>query len=377
MTNVLAKTYANSIAEKISVISNYSELNREKMEMYDKKLAELVKFRESLLDLDIDFNQYLCETKKDLEVYPANTFHSKLGTIRDDSLIIYVKKAQLYKVYKSDNIDEFQNDDNTHYRKSMYGPVYEVVRDTHPQKLVINIVDDVSDRIQHIKTCIIEFLRTIPEFANTQTDLKIFGTENNTEFIINSILLKNLTEKENFIDDFIRFMQIKGNIELASKIQVRPPPSELKGARFYAIPSSKQLFEGSSNLSEQLISTPNNQSQPVIIQNNTIIIQNNTTHNNNNITNTTNTLNVANVTKKTLKTFYKFIYETKPDWFKENELVDIEIIENAYRNYFNDTTTTKALISRQLNNNIFTQGVRVNRIFKKKLVNYSDLKKIL
>ena len=132
MANVLAKTYADSIAAKISVISNYSELDREKMEMYDKKLAELVKFRESLLDLDIHYNKYLYETKKDLEVYPANTFQSKLGTIRDDSLIIYVKKAQLYKVYKSDNIDAFQNDDNTHYRKSIYGPVYEVVRDTHP-----------------------------------------------------------------------------------------------------------------------------------------------------------------------------------------------------------------------------------------------------
>jgi hypothetical protein len=62
-----------------------------------------------------------------------------MNDIDDDSLIIYVTKAQLYKIYKPENLDDFQNDNNTHFRRRELGPVYEVVRDANPQKLTIVI----------------------------------------------------------------------------------------------------------------------------------------------------------------------------------------------------------------------------------------------
>lgn len=79
---------------------------------------------------------------------------------------------------------------------------------------------------------------------------------------------------------------------------------------------------------------------------------------------------------KTIKTFYKHIYDTKPAWYIENGRVELSIIEKAYRDYFNDQETTKLVISRQLNNNMFVSVPNTARCSKKILVPYADLKKI-
>lgn len=85
---------------------------------------------------------------------------------------------------------------------------------------------------------------------------------------------------------------------------------------------------------------------------------------------------VSTEPSRTLKSFYRYIYDMKPSWYKENTLIDIAAIEDAYRAYFDDQTTTKAVISRQLNGSLFKSGTRVNRVFKKKLVSYEELKTI-
>lgn len=362
----------NSIANQIS---SDTTINSRKAAMLQKTIENFSKEVSSILDLDIDLNEYMHETKQGNDVYHANTFQKELNNIADDSLIIYIKKAQLYKVYNSNGIGDFEMDESIHYRNSRHGAAYEVVRDTHPQKLMIVIQDNIRDRrLLEIKKNIVEYIKKSGLSTNVN-DLKVYSSNNNTEFVISSIQLKNLNAKECFIEDFIMYMQQNGETELATKIQVRPPPCELKGARFYNLPSIKTLIDGTPSLNslDQLISTTHTSGGPVVIQNNTIIINNNntiTSNSNNNIT-----INKSKqTTKKTIKSFIKYLYDTKPAWYLEDQFVDMDVIEEQYKAYFNDNTTTKNMVSRLLKDKIFSKSSRTNGITKKKLFSYTILK---
>jgi len=136
-----------------------------------------------------------------------------MDSIDDDALTVYVSKAQLYKVYPHENFDDFQNDDNTHYRKAEYGPVHEVVRDLHPQKLNIIINDDLSDiKIAKIKNKLVEFIKKNKQFSTfTAAEIAIYKYDEKTEFLICPVSLENISEKVKMIDQFIRFVKSKKN----------------------------------------------------------------------------------------------------------------------------------------------------------------------
>jgi len=91
--------------------------------------------------------------------------------------------------------------------------------------------------------------------------------------------------------------------------------------------------------------------------------------------NTMDTVNVNSKNKK-LKDFYKHIYTTKPSWYQEGKLVDIQVIERAYRDFFDDQQIRTAFISRNLKGSLFLTGSRINAVTKKKLIKYVDLKKL-
>lgn len=373
--------YVVNLQNRIQTVTNI--LSKENDSITEKKflkLSNIIKEFETQikteLELDNNLYEYMHETKKNHEVYPANDFQSILNEISDDSLIIYVKKAQLYKVYNSNHLEDFSMDESTCYRASKYGPVYEVVRDANPQKLMIVIQDNVRDvKLQNIKSNIIEFIQKSSKLAASKIpDLKVYDNDNHTEFIVSSIQLKNLQDKENFIDDFILFMKQKGETELAEKIQHRPQPCDLKGVRLYTLPSAKTLIDGKPmmNSLDQLLTTSVN--QPIVIQQNTYIITNSTINSNNVINNTIN--KSSKTPKKTIKSFCLHIYETKPDWYLEDQFIDIDIIEEAYRNYFSDTKTDKKVISRNLKDYLFNKSSRsYGGTTKKKLFTYDVLKK--
>jgi len=374
------KLEKNDIITKLTELTDkivMADIDNKKLSLLLYDLEEYCTKVDSILDLDINLNQWMYETKKNHEIYPEHSFHEKLNEIGDDSLIIYIKKAQLYKVYNADDLDDFINDDNVCYTKKQNGPAYEVVRDTNPQKLMIVIKDNIrNDKIFDIKENIIEFIKkTYTTSTSNVANLKVYATNDNTEFVVSSVQFKDLQAKESFIEDFIIYMRKKGDIEIANKIELRPPPSDLKGARYYELPSVKKLIDGTPvvNFLDQLITTSTQQKTPVVIQNNTFIFNNN----NGNVTNNIVSANKTNKNiKKTVKTFCKDIYDNKPEWYKENQFVDIEIIEDAYRKYFN-TDANRIIISRSLKDNLFTKTVRSGGITKKKLYAYDVLKKLL
>jgi len=79
--------------------------------------------------------------------------------------------------------------------------------------------------------------------------------------------------------------------------------------------------------------------------------------------------------KKTAESFYEFIFSTRPQWYLENKYVDIEIIEKAYKSYFNTSKLSRAMIVKHINP-MFANSTRVSGITKKKLVPFDTLEEL-
>lgn len=339
------------------------------------------KNNDQIRDVDMDMAQYLHESKNENDIYHVNDIQDKLDDINDDSLIIYVKKAKLYKVYSANHMDDFENDSGTHYRKPEYGPAYEVVRDKHTQKLIFVMSGEMSDtNINQIRDSLIKFISSKSDKSGQKAhDLKVYNSNHTTEFMISNYSFENISAKQLFLEDFIRFMQSAGKDEIASKILITPPPCELVGARFYKLPTDKLILDGNKmkpitdNILNHMITTS---TSPVVMQQNINIVVNNTINNtiNGNVQINSTKIKKSNEAKKTLKSFYKYIYDTKPAWYLSGKSVPVKIIEQAYRDYFDDNTTGWTSISRQLNGSLFTKTERSNNIVKKKLIQYEKLK---
>lgn len=355
------------------------DLPYEKMKVYRDEARKWSKFHDNITDLDLDLRNYLSsKTDRNNQVATNKDIQHKLNDVAPESLIIYVKKAQLYKIYSLEGLKDFENDESTHYhRHNQYGPVYEVVRDAHPQKLMI-VITDMQDAslVNEIKKNIMEFVENNTSFVDkaTMNDLKVYNNENNAEFLLSNICMKNITEKDTYIEKFIKFMMQKGKPEIANKIQLRPPePLELEGARFYKLPTIKEPIGHNTahNMLGQLLTTPATANVK-----NSLIVQGNLTINiNSNNVNSNNTT-VKKSSAKTIKSFYQYLYDTRPSWYKEDKFVNIETIEDAYLAYFKDKTN-RTSISRQLNGGLFTVSARSHGITKKKLASYDALQNFI
>lgn len=351
--------------------SIYDEMEPEKTKKVDIKLSELMEYVKSIAALDLELNEHLITYKGGGEVIPCSEFQKKMDNIRDDALTVYVSKAQLYKVYPHEKLIDFENDDNTVYRKPENGPVHEVVMDVRPQKFTVVVANDLDMiKITFLKECIVTFIKKNPAYEDfTAAGISVFKYDGKTEFIVVSVILKNSAEKELMIENFIKFLKKMGDKELHTKIEVKHPAcEELEGARFYKLPSAKQSLNANTlNLLDQLVSltTPTSNQNNIIINNPTIIIQNNS--------NNTSTVNISSDSDKSYKSFYKYLCETKPTWYKENTLVEFSVIAAAYARY-SGLNKDKKTLSRQLNGYLFTSDSTNKRSSKKKLVSYTKLK---
>jgi len=77
-------------------------------------------------------------------------------------------------------------------------------------------------------------------------------------------------------------------------------------------------------------------------------------------------------TYREINMFYKYICDTKPGWYDENEPVEIGKIEKAYKKYFPSKQITAAQVSKQLHR-MFSTSKRSNGITYKQLVPLSEL----
>lgn len=363
--------------EMQEIVRQYKAMDPKKLEETLKELKKCNQTLQKLSDLDMDLNSYFEESKNNNLVLTSSEFQDKIDEIGDDTLTVYISKAQIFKIYNHDDLDQFRNDDNTHYRKPETGPVHEVVRDLHPQKLTILFNKELSDaEIIKIKGCLVLFIQKNPALSKFNANMiLVFKYNSKTEFCVSNLIMKDIFERDKMIEKFTKILRTQGAKELSEVIQLRQPPcDEVDGARFYKLPSSKvSLNPRTIDILDQLITTTSQSNQPIVVN---INVTNTNTVNSNNINSNNVHSNNINGKKKTIKSFYKHIFDTKPPWFIEKEKVKFQIIEAAYREYFEDNTTTSSIISRTLNGKLFTPMNKAQRNPIKVLISFDELKSL-
>jgi len=368
------------IDQHLNILYAFKDMNFKKLTIYLEKLKEIVAFKEQLNNLDLDLSEHLAITKNNNHIMTPPEFQDNMANIDDHAVMVYVHNAQLFKIYNSECMEDFINDDNCIYSyEHKYGTVEQVVRDAHPQKLNILFCAILTPiQINDVKKYIQDFMRQNPAFSNfNASSIYVSTYDNKTEFLLSEFMLKNISEKEKVLELFLKVLWRKKEDFLANSLELKHPPCmELDGARFYKLPSGKNPI-GKRNpihVLDQLMTTSVNHKSNSTVINNTFIIQNKCINNTNN--NTTVINEKSTDSDKTLKSFYKMIYDSKPLWYKENGIVELDTIEAAYRDYFDDHVTTKAVISRQLNGKLFNPSSKATRTAKKVLVPYVELKKL-
>jgi hypothetical protein len=404
--NVNIKT---RIRDMICRINSVIDLEPEKLDNLEPYIEDLVNKIDKQRDLDLQLRNGLIETINEYnnnQIVSDDEFSNMLSQIRDDALIIYIKKAQTYKVYNPsddgynvDMLNNFVDDDNTKFRPGYNknnGPVYEVVRDTHPQRLLITIKEDINaEKIQYIKQQIVEFTKKYKQFAETSIDnLKVYGNDNYTEFLVSNIQFKNIHERDIFVERFINYMRVYKRDRIADKIELRPPLGDIEGTRLYRLSSQKTPKDPTVvvNSLDHLVTSLSISGQPHLTFTGPVTI-NGDVHISSSLVNngtigtaistaigTSINSNIKNKTKikKTISTFCRHIYDTKPDWFKEGNFVELDHIENAYKEYFGNEDVLSSVIAKQLKGVLYTESSRKTKDGKtktyKKLVKRDALK---
>lgn len=375
-------------------------LEPRKRELVKEKMADLVDYIRKVEKLNLDLKDRLEYGKGNQLVVHADKISGIIETVDMRSLIVYLENADTYKVYSYQDLQDFVNDCGSLFRNN--GDIYEVIRDNSPQKLVVVIKDNLTDqKISDVKKFINDFARKIGGYeAINPVDIRTYhdsvqGTRN-TEITVNSIIFNSIVEKDGFLDQFKQFLiNNKSDTarEMASKLDMRLPLANgLVNARLCKIPigntktSNTNANEGLDMIPSKLVSIVN----PIEIHNNAITVVVNGdiyTGNNNNV----NRGVINNVNKKktiiqtgnkkkskvkTLKGFCQWLYDTQPEWYMEEDYVQLSIIMDSYTEYMEKTIPESmvAQISKQMNGIIYKGSKRVDSVNYKKLVSYDDLK---
>jgi len=247
-----------------------------------------------ILDIDLVKSLTVDLTTRVDDTFSSKDFQSKMKDIADDATIIYLKNAEHYKVYNPEERGQhLVNQINNDFRNR--GPIYEVVRDAYPQKLLI-VLDEEDVHISVLNTMkkhIVEFLRKDSKYNNmTDSDIVVFNSDTQTKFLTVNVIVKDINERDKFIEGFKRYMKNKGSSDIATKIEVRPD-TDIEGARYFDLPIIDGVI---SNLNHLITGT---QTPPMVVINN-LTVNINSNNNNNNVT----TNNIQTDSPKTLKAFY-------------------------------------------------------------------------
>lgn len=369
-----------TIDNLISASNNHGDDNN-KIHNMIKIASDAITQMQKTTRIDMKLVSHLEGLDKEMKntIY-SDKFPTQMSSIDDDSTIIYLKNAEIYKVYSPESCHELSNHLIADFKVQ---PIYEVVRDNRPQKLIIVIDDTNYERMKIIEKYLSEFIKEHKCAICPDNDphIEILENKDKTEFVVTNVIFNNLHEKIDFTEDFILYMSSKEK-EISEKIQLYPEQSGIKGIKYYDVPTRKINMKNgrlNDNLDMLVSKYPSSNIVVNLTVNNTII---DNSINNSTITKSTINSNISKIkasngapTKKELNAFYKNIYESKPSWYIENEYIELSTIESAYKKFFPNKQYTIAHISKQLKD-MFIKSKRLNGSTVKMLIPMNDLKKI-
>jgi hypothetical protein len=273
-----------------------------------------------------------------------DAYEEVVKSVEEGSVIVYFKSAQLFKVYKKDDIinllDGQLRTDYKHIQDS-----YEVIPKNSEQKIII--MGDVSllDKLDSIKEYIRTFMinKGINEFKvddiicfkNTKTDM--------LEIIINNYYVNNSEERNIIVHDLLAYIvDIEKNNIMSRKLGPPSGYSDIKGVDIITMPSEKQLINEETRFVEMIdrLVRRTDACTKIVKEGNiyNVYIQNADVINNGDIVNNNSDCTLSTTSNDYVYDFIKHIREIEPDWYIENTWIKKDILYDNYISLYGEIT---------------------------------------
>jgi len=315
---------------------------------YDEKMLgaiqNLLEQRENYKSIDKEMVQALQSYLGD-DLIKKDAYGDIVKAVGEGSVIVYFKSAQLFKIYKKEELDTLLGGQlRTIYRRISQS--FEVVPNQAKQKIII--LGDVSllNSIDRIKAHIIKFMQEkgISDFKND--NIVCFKNADRIEIIINNYYVSSSEERDAIVKDLLKYIfQKEKNSDIVERLG-RTKYSDFEGADMVKMPSEKQLL--THNFVEYIDTLVGNVEKctkigrdgntyitvNVNVQNAEVINNAETIQNNNNITEPKTEIDDIGM-------FIEYIKFTSPEWYKSDTWI---LIKDLY-NYFIEITESQMIVN--------------------------------
>jgi len=264
--------------------------------------------------------------------------------IDEGSTIVYFKSAQLFKIYKKEELMSLLDGQLRTIFKHI-NQSFEVVPNNSEQKIIIMGDITLVDQIEHIKKYISQFMvnKGVQDFKDDDIICFKNDSTNMIEIVINNYYVNNSSERNEIVQDLLKYiLMMEKNTNMTRKLGYMPDCSGFDNADVVSMPSEKQLINEDKCFVEMIDRLIRNTSKcsKLVKEGNTYIIN---LYNNSTITNIANVENLAINSNypENVEDFLTHIREDRPEWYKECEWIKKDIIYEEYNELY-DFITKKA-----------------------------------
>jgi hypothetical protein len=272
-----------------------------------------------------------------ITLFKDGEYNKLLGSIDDNSIIVYFKAARSFEVYKASQITDLQNYLGRDYRG--INDMYEIIPDHLPQKIFIICEPDIIPHMDTIQNYVIEFMKT-KDVDIQKSEIKAFKSlAGMVEIVINGYYVLNHKESDAFLRELIEFIEAKEkNLELTRNMNGRYYINH-KGAHMVSMPNCRTTLAGKTVEGTELvtvlarnladcrdINTGNiylfkNVNMNIVAGNNYGVIGDN------NIINKSKTIIINS---NNAQEFIDYLKENKPEWYTPKKAMDKNLLHLKY-----------------------------------------------
>ena len=124
-----------------------------------------------------------------------DTYLNVINSIKEGSTVVYFKSAQLFKVYKKEELDSLLGGQLRTIYKSL-SESYEIIPNNCKQKIIIMCDASLLDRINSITAYITEFMKKEGMDDFKEDHVICYKNESMLEIILNGYYVENVTERK-------------------------------------------------------------------------------------------------------------------------------------------------------------------------------------
>ncbi len=355
-----------------------AELAAELLKQSIEKYTELLSLDKELFTRLQDIADSYGET-----VYTGDQFAEMMQKINNQSIIVYFKTANSFRVYDASKISTLlTNHLSADFRRDRQ--MFEVIPNHLPQKVVILCDRNITNHIGTIKNYVVEYLKSQKVTIN-DTDIKMFEDDTNlnlVEIIINGFYVSDFAERTKIVNGLMNFIDLKEknsvtNEHMTRHMEVRREFIKFENNLLVTMPNCKRLVNGGDfEITDALVGVP---IDCINIRGDTYVFNINggihITNNNNNTTNVTNNYSVDGGRQYD---FGKYIKEEQPEWYIPGEWISGEILRQKYVEQFGEIAAN--IFAKRFKNKIYDESKRQagkdGKVTKYLLYAFEDIKEL-